>query len=209
MAALIPSVSRRAENGYVLLLTLIALVVLLFGVLFTLRGDLLQNVMTGNTAQRQKDVQVGDLALRQVQQALIATVQKGGNQVLDVAAHGQPWFFTPPAGVMPASAPFYASPPGTAGAYPGFWASCQSNNQCAPLSSVVSVLNPAPPAIVGPGGQPYQVLVSVWPTNLPTNAYACGTTGYTASYYAIYLHIVEPNGTTATNTQSVIKLCTL
>jgi len=209
MAALILSIPHRAQRGYVLLLTLITLVVLLFGVLFTLRGDLLQNVMTGNTAQRQKDVQVGDIALRQVQQALIATIQNGGNQVLDVAAHGQPWFFTPPAGSMPASAPFYASPPGTPNAYPGFWTNCQGNNQCAPLSSVVSVLNPAPPAIAATGGQPYRILVSVWPTNQPTNAYACGTTGYTASYYAIYLHIVEPNGTTATNTQSVIKLCTL
>lgn len=202
--------SRPARQcGYVLLLTLIALVVLLFGVLFTLRGNLLENVMTGNTAQRQKDVHVGDLALRQVQQALIALVQNSGNQVLDVAAQGQPWFFTPPSGAMPASAPFYASPPGTANAYPDFWSNCQSNEQCAPLSSVVSVLSPAPPVITAPGGQPYQVLVSVWPTNRPTDAYACGTTGYTASYYAIYLHIAEPNGTTVANTQSVIKLCTL
>ncbi|MDE2175944.1 MAG: hypothetical protein KGJ54_11760, partial [Betaproteobacteria bacterium] len=69
MAALTPNLTRRDEGGYVLLLTLITLVVLLFGVLFTMRGTLLQGVMTGNTVQRQKDVQAGDMALRQVQQA--------------------------------------------------------------------------------------------------------------------------------------------
>ncbi|MGC8807474.1 MAG: hypothetical protein ACP5QB_08010 [Thiomonas sp.] len=209
MAALIPTHARplraqQAQQGYVLLLTLITLVVLLFGVLFTMRGNLLQNVMTGNTAQRQKDVQAGDLALRQVQQALIATVQGAGNQVLDVAASGQPWFYAP---VVSPSAPASAVP-GSNAPYANFWTTCIASKQCAPLSSVVSVLNPAPPAINDASGNPYQVLVSVWPTNRPTNAYACGTTGFTASYYTIFLRVAEANGSTAINTQSVIKLCT-
>jgi len=209
MAALIPTHARplRAQGGqqgYVLLLTLITLVVLLFGVLFTMRGNLLQNVMTGNTAQRQKDVQAGDLALRQVQQALISTVQGAGNQVLDVAASGQPWFYAP---VVSPSAPASAVP-GANAPYANFWATCLGSKQCAPLSSVVSALNPAPPTINDASGNPYQVLVSVWPTNRPTNAYACGTTGFTASYYTIFLRIAEANGSTAINTQSVIKLCT-
>jgi hypothetical protein len=210
MAALTPSIARQPrtyqpQQGYVLLLTLITLVVLLFGVLFTMRGTLFQGVMTGNTVQRQKDVQVGDLALRQVQQALIATVQGAGNQVLDVAASGQPWYYAPTvAPATPASAV-----PGANGPYASFWTTCGSNSQCAPLSSMVSVLNPAPPAINDASGQPYRVLVSVWPTNRPTNAYACGTTGYTASYYAVFLHIAEASGSTAINTQSVIKLCTI
>lgn len=209
MAALTPSIARqprtpRKQQGYVLLLTLITLVVLLFGVLFTMRGTLFQSVMTGNTVQRQKDVQAGDLALRQVQQALIATVQGAGNQVLDVAASGQPWFYAPT--VAPASPA--SAVPGADAPYAGFWTSCSANNQCAPLSSVVSALSPAPPAINDASGQPYRILVSVWPTNRPTNAYACGTTGYTASYYTVFLNIGEASGSTAINTQSVIKLCT-
>jgi hypothetical protein len=205
MAALTPNLTRRDEGGYVLLLTLITLVVLLFGVLFTMRGTLLQGVMTGNTVQRQKDVQAGDMALRQVQQALIATVQGSGNQVLDIAASGQPWFYTPTASsTTPAGAV-----PGATGPYANFWTTCSAGKQCAPLSSVVSVLNPPPPPINDASGQPYRVLVSVWPTNLPTNAYSCGTTGYTASYYAVFLHIAEASGSTAINTQSVIKLCTI
>jgi len=209
MAALTPSIARQprtpqAQQGYVLLLTLITLVVLLFGVLFTVRGTLFQSVMTGNTVQRQKDVQAGDLALRQVQQALIATVQGAGSP-LDVAASGQPWFYAPT--VTPTSPA--SAVPGANAPYADFWSTCNANKQCAPLSSMVSVLSPAPPAINDPSGQPYRVLVSVWPTNRPTNAYACGTTGYTASYYTVFLNIGEASGSTAINTQSVIKLCTL
>ncbi|WP_449370253.1 hypothetical protein [Thiomonas sp.] len=199
MAAL----KRGPQEGYVLLLTLITLLVLLFGILFTMRGTLLQTEMTGNTIQRQKDVQAGDLALRQVQQALIATVQGAGSP-LDVAASGQPWFYTPTV----TSSTLASTVPGAAGPYSNFWTNCSANNQCAPLSSMVSALNPAPPAINDASGQPYQVLISVWPTNQPTNPYACGTTGFTASYYAVFLHITEASGSTAINTQSVIKLCT-
>lgn len=210
MAALTPPIARqprtpRKQHGYVLLLTLITLVVLLFGVLFTMRGTLFQSVMTGNTVQRQKNVQAGDLALRQVQQALIATVQGAGNQVLDVAANGQPWFYAPT--VAPASPA--SAVPGANAPYANFWSSCSANKQCAPLSSMVSVLSPAPPAINDASGQPYRILVSVWPTNRPTDAYACGTTGYTASYYTVFLNIAEASGSTAINTQSVIKLCTI
>ena len=205
-ASCTPTALRGAQqqNGYVLLLTLITLVVLLFGVLFTLRGNLLQSAMTGNTAQKQKNAQAGDLALRQAQQALIVTMQNANNQVLDVAASGKPWFYAPTVSpTAPASAV-----PGTPGPYANFWTTCSANNQCAPLSSLVSVLT-NPPAINDASGQPYQILVSVWPTNRATNAYNCGTTGYTASYYAVYLRITEANGSTAINTQSVIKLCSI
>ncbi|CUA94319.1 hypothetical protein [Thiomonas bhubaneswarensis] len=202
MAALTPSPKRRNEGGYVLLLTLITLVVLLFGVLFTMRGSLLQNVMTGNTVQRQKDVQASDMALRQVQQAIIQTSNNAGTVPLEIAASSTHWFYIPPASTTTPATPWSA--PGT-GANASFWQTCLSANQCDTLAHVAAVINPAPPA---PSGG-YTALVTVVPTNLPTDTYACGTTGYTATYYDIFLHVQEANGTTGANTESVFKLCTL
>lgn len=190
----------RRQQGYVLLLTLIVLLVLLFGALFTLRGNLLQSVMTGNTAQRQKNVQAGDLALRQVQQALITTIQSSGT-TLDIAASGQPWFYTPTTTPWPL--------PGTPGANANFWATCMTAGHCDTLSDMTSAISPAPPSVTDGNGKPYQVLVTVTPTNRATDQYACGTNNlYYARYYAIFLNVREANGTTAANTQTVIKLCT-
>ena len=182
----------RAARGYVLLLTLISLVVLLFGVLFTMRGTLLQSVMTGNTLQRQKNVQASDLALRQVEQTIVSTVQGAGTVPLEVAAAGKAWFYIPPG---PAAWPA----PGAAGANAGFWSTC-AGVHCDSLANVVGTVAPQL------GGD--RILVTVVPTNQPTNAYACGATGYTASYYDIFLHTAEANGTTAANTDTVFKLCT-
>lgn len=197
MAAL----KRGRQDGYVLLLTLITLLVLLFGILFTMRGTLLQTEMTGNTLQRQKNVQAGDLALRQVQQAIIQTSQNAGTVPLEIAAGSTHWFYIPPASTATPPVPWAA--PGT-GANATFWQTCQSAGQCDTLSNVAAVINPAPPAIASG----YTALVTVVPTNLPTDAYSCGTTGYTATYYDIFMHLQEANGQTAVNTESVFKLCT-
>ncbi len=185
---------RAAQNGYVLLLTLISLLVLLFGVLFTMRGTLLQSVMTGNTLQRQKDVQASDLALRQVEQAIVTTVQGAGDVPLDVAAASKKWFYTPPG---PGA---WAAPGDPTGVTAGFWATCLGNGNCDTLANVVGTV--AAPL----SGDP--ILVTVVPTNQPPNQFACGTTGFTASYYDIFLHTAEANGTTAANTETVFKLCT-
>ncbi|MDD4885704.1 MAG: hypothetical protein PHO64_02130 [Thiomonas sp.] len=197
MAALTPNLTRRDEGGYVLLLTLITLVVLLFGVLFTMRGTLLQGVMTGNTVQRQKDVQAGDLALRQVQQAIIQTASGAGDVPLEIAANGASWFYLPPNTSSP-----WAVPGSSAAST--YWQSCQAAKTCDTLSNVASAISPAPPAIAAG----YTALVTVVPTNLPTDAYSCGTTGFTANYYDIFLHVQEANGQTGVNTESVFKLCT-
>lgn len=197
MAALTPSASRRTERGYVLLLTLITLVVLLFGVLFTMRGNLLQSVMTGNTVQRQKDVQASDLALRQVQQAIIQTASGAGDVPLEIAASGAPWFYIPPNTGNP------WTPPGSSSA-PTYWQNCQTAKTCDTLSHVAAVITPAVPAL--PSG--YTTLVTVVPTNAPVDTYSCGNTGFTATYYDIFLHTQEANATTAINTETVFKLCT-
>lgn len=204
----------RREQGYVLLLTLIVLVVLLFGVLFITRGDLLQTVMTGNTVQRQKDLQIGDLALQQVASAIVQTACGGDQnncQQLQNTARGKPWFpfidqNTPPP--WPGAAPT-----------PSFWASCLANDTCDTLahirSSVLGNLNPAPPAIPGSDN----ILVTVFPARFPTDSSACSArfpngvvkpdSRHTASYYEIFLNIREANGQTAASTDSIYKLCTV
>lgn len=126
----------QREQGYILLLTLITLVVLLFGVLFVTRGNLLQTVMTGNTLQRQKDVQVGDLALRQVQLAIIQTACNGSPNtcgLLQTVAQGQPWFPVTDAA---------SSMPWTGSTYPTqtFWANCLANQTCDSLAHIKSTV---------------------------------------------------------------------
>lgn len=202
--------SSQQEQGYVLLLTLITLVVLLFGVLFVTRGNLLQTVMTGNTIQRQKDVQVGDLALRQVQSAIVQNAC-GGNpntcQLLLTTAQGQAWF-----PVIDA-----ASPMPWTGTAPDqtFWSSCLAQNTCDTLAHIrTTVLNSKPPAL--PGSANIQVVVV--PATLPPDPSACtamttngaiSATNYTANYYEIFLNIREANGETGAKTDNVFKLCTV
>ncbi|MDE1953904.1 MAG: hypothetical protein KGL51_12285 [Betaproteobacteria bacterium] len=197
MAALNHRAQRKPEQGFVLLLTLITLLVLLFGVLFTMRGTLLQTAMTGNTLQRQKDVQASDLALRQVQQAIIQTANSAGDVPLEIAATGKAWFYIPPntGTVWPV--------PGT-GSAATYWQTCQSAGTCDTVAHVATVISPAPPAL--PDG--YTALATVVPTNQPTDAYSCGNTGFTATYYDIFLHTQEANATTAATTETVFKLCT-
>lgn len=203
----------QREQGYILLLTLITLVVLLFGVLFVTRGNLLQTVMTGNTLQRQKDVQVGDLALRQVQLAIIQTAC-GGNPntcgLLQTAAQGQPWFPVTDAG---AAMPWSGNSPTQT-----FWASCQANQTCDTLahiqSSVLASASPKPTVLPGASN----TLAVVVPATLPPDPSACdvlapnGATApannYTANYYEIFLNIREANGQTGVSTTNVFKLCT-
>ncbi len=196
MGALTPGASRRAR-GFTLLIVLVALTMLLFGALIVMRGMFLQVTTLGNIAQRQRDVQFGDLALRQAEEAVIQTAQSGGNIPLELSASSKSWFYIP-------SATPWAPPGASSGANAGFWSSCQGAGQCDTLSDMVSAVSPAPAAL--PGGT--QALVVVVPTNLPTDAYSCGNTGFTATYYDIFLHITESSGVTSANTETVFKLCT-
>lgn len=100
MAALKAPLQRKPQRspeqqGYVLLLTLITLLVLLFGVLFTMRGAALQTVMTGNTVQRQKDVQASDIALRVIQQTLTNASNNAGGVALEYISPQPAWFSSP------------------------------------------------------------------------------------------------------------------
>ncbi|HOI65065.1 MAG TPA: hypothetical protein PLD03_00495 [Thiomonas arsenitoxydans] len=203
----------KQEQGYILLLTLIVLVVLLFGVLFVTRGNLLQTVMTGNTLQRQKDVQVGDLALRQIQQAIIQTACGGYPNTcnsLQNTAQGQTWFpMTDAASAMPWTGNF---PTQT------FWANCQSQQTCDTLahiqSSVLASVSPKPAVLPGAAN----ILAVVVPASLPQDASPCyliapngasAPADRTPKYYEIFLNIREANGQTGVSTTNVFKLCTV
>lgn len=175
--------SSRGERGYVLLLALIALVVLLLGALFTMRTTLLQTAMTGNTMQRQKDVQGSDLALRLVEQLIVQTSQAANGQALEYSASGKSWFYVP------------ATTPWTPPTYSGYWSTCSSSSSTAPCDSVSNM----------PTG--YSASFVVVPTNQPTDPYACQSTGYTAVYYDIFIHTSEASGATGANTETVFKLC--
>jgi Tfp pilus assembly protein PilX len=201
MAALSHRQAPRPEQGYVLLLTLITLIVLLFGALFTVRGTLLQSIMTGNTLQRQKGVQISDAAIRQIQQLIIQTAQGAGNVPLEIAANGKPWFYIPPA-TTPATP--WASPGLATGVNATFWQTCVSAGSCDTVANAAQGITPTPPSL--PAG--YTALVTVVPTNLPVDAYSCGNTGYVATYYNIFLNTQEENGTTRANTETLFKLCT-
>jgi Tfp pilus assembly protein PilX len=177
--------SARAQRGFVLLLTLIVLIVLLFGVLFVIRGTLLQTVMTGNTMQRQKDVQAGDLALRIVENTIVQSSQGAGSVPLEISASGQSWFYVP------------TTTPWTVPTTTAYWSSCSAGSSTAPCASVSGLPSS------------YSASYIVVPTNLPTDPYACLNTGYTAVYYDIFIHTSEVNGVTAANTETVFKLCTV
>ncbi len=184
-------------RGFTLLIVLVALTMLLFGALIVMRGMFVQVATLGNIAQHQRDVQSGDLALRQAEQAVIQTAQSGGDIPLELSASSKSWFYVP--GTSP-----WAPPGASGGANAGFWSTCQGNGTCDTLADMVSTVSPAPSAL--PGGA--NALVVVVPTNLPTDAYSCGNTGFTATYYDIFLHITEASGVTSANTETVFKLCT-
>ena len=186
-------ISANAQGGYVLLLTLITLVVLLFGALFTMRGTLLQTIMAGNTAQRQKNVQSSDMALRLMQQQIITVSQAQGDVPLEIAATtaNAPWFFVP-AGSTPWPLPGNAN-----GASANYWSVCGPKNAAAPCWPIPNM----------PAG--YQALAVVVPTNLPVSDSACLDAGQrVATYYNIFIHTAEANGKTAVNTSTIFRLCT-
>ena len=59
-----PSFQMRQQRGSVLLLSLIILMLMFLGTLFTLRGVLTDTALTDSFSERQKDVQASDLALQ-------------------------------------------------------------------------------------------------------------------------------------------------
>ncbi len=84
----------NAQRGSVLLLSLIVLLLMFLGVLFTLRGVLTDTALTDSFSERQKDVQASDLALQW------AVSQFKPLMPLEINAAGQAWWRN----VLPAQA---------------------------------------------------------------------------------------------------------
>ncbi len=98
----------KSQKGSVLLLSLIVLLLMFLGALFTLRGVLTDTALTDHFSERQKDVQASDLAL-----------QWAVNQIkpltpLEINAAGQPWWR--------AVSPKQAQQPNQS-----YWQTCENN----------------------------------------------------------------------------------
>jgi len=179
-------VMRGRLRGETLILTLVTLLVLCLGFLYTLRTVSFDAQIAGNTLARQKDTQVADIALRTVESMI---QQVYGAQPLEVSATGQSWW--------------RAVPPGSAAPTASYWTGCASSSnstqRCAALTVNVTVPS---------GTLAYNVLAVVQPTG-QTDAYACGLSQYRALYYDIFLNVAEPNGVTSSTVETIYRVCTL
>ena len=174
-------ISLHRQRGDTLLLVLLTLLVLFLGGMYMLRSVMLNSQMAGNTLARQKNVQVGDVALNVVNRMIF---NASGNQALEVMATGLPWY--------------RAVAPGTPGPDTNDWKNCISNSTCAVV---------AMPATNSAGASlNYLALVVVQPTNR-TDTYQCITSGTIAKYYDVFIRIGESSGASAANTESLYKLC--
>lgn len=192
-----PARSARHQRGDVLLIVLIFLLVCLMGLVVSMRGSIVTTQMVGNNLQRHKDVQIADVALKQVESLMAA----------NSLATGQPLELSVNAGTQPAW--WRDVNPGTAAPTDAYWDSCATTNaadatlRCASLN----VTSNGAAASTG-AGQTYKVLAVVQRTGR-ADANNCNIAPYTqANYYDIYLRVLETSGVTSSTTETVYRLCT-
>lgn len=174
-------VNRRRQRGDTLILTLCILVVLLLGFVYVSRNLLYDTVMAGNNLSRQKNVQVADVAMRNLEQMIFNVY---GDQQLEQSGVGQPWYRVVPANT---SIP------------DGYWANCLGAAAASRCGSV--------PVTVNGSALPYTALAVVQTTGRQPDPYACPNQGFAAYYYDVYIHTVEASGVTSATTETVYKLC--
>lgn len=174
--------SKRHQSGEALIFTLLALVVIFLGFLYTMRNVMSNSVMSGNNLTRQKNVQVADIALRNLQQLIFDNY---GDQPLELSGTGQTWWRTVAANtVVP----------------PTYWASCAGNSDTAARCGSV-------PVAIGTSTLGYTAYAVVQTTGRTPDPYACHLQNFSAYYYDIYIHVVESSGVTSATTETVHKLC--
>jgi len=174
-------VSRHRQRGETLILTLGILVVLLLGFVYVSRHIMYDAVMAGNNLTRQKNVQVADVAMRNLEQ-LIFNVY--ADQPLEQTGVAQPWYRVVPANT---SIP------------DGYWNSCLGASAANRCGSV--------PVTVNGTALPYTAQVVVQTTGRQPDPYACNLQNFSAYYYDVYIHTVEASGVTSATTETVYKLC--
>ncbi|MBV8503055.1 MAG: hypothetical protein JO006_15230 [Paucibacter sp.] len=170
--------SQRGQRGQTLILTISILLVLFLGFLYLMRRVMIDTSVAGNTVARQRDVQVADIALRNLEQTIFNAY---GDQPLERSAIGQAWWrAVAPGTALPAT----------------FWSTCQAANTCAVI-----------PVTVNGQAMPYTALASVQATGRQPDPYTCQMQNFAAYYYDVNIHISEASGATAANTETVYKLC--
>lgn len=180
--------SKRAARGDVMLITLVFLMVFLLGLVVAMRGSIVTTLMVGNNLTQQKDVQVSDVALRQVEAAMVTTA--AGQPIEFTAGPGGPaWWRDVPAGTLPPDGPYFAT--------------CSTTNAGNSLQRCGVF-----PVSLGATAIPYTALAVVQSTGRADDS-TCNVQPNThATYYDIYLRVSESSGATSTTTETVYRLCT-
>lgn len=177
-----PGGGASRQGGSILLVSLVALLLLFIGALFTLRGVLTDTALTDAFGERQKSTIASDLALQWVVGQIQATYQASQGQVLEISAAGKPWFLSAAQPQVPT---------------PAYWSGCQSQSTATDTCAPVTLAN----------GAPQKAWVFVQPTGR-SDPSACGDTqSLTAWYYDIWVHTVDPRTQTGVDTESLFKLC--
>ena len=174
----------RRQRGEIILITLVFLLVSLLGLLHSMRDGIVNSMTTGNNLARQKGVQVADIALRQVESRILAAY---AGMPLQLSAAGQAWWRDVPAA--------------TAAPAAAYWDGCLGNADATRRCASIAVT-------VDGRTLPYTAYAVVQPTGR-SDATSCSLAQYVAVYYAIHLHVMESNGATAVDTETVYRLCTL
>jgi Tfp pilus assembly protein PilX len=190
--ARMPAARRSRQRGSILLVSLVALLLLFIGALFTLRGVLTDTALTDAFNERQKATVASDLALQWAVSQIEATYQASQGHVLEISAAGKPWFRpwsgNPAAPVNPSSQP---------ASQPNYWTTCENNPSSTYVCAPVTLANSAP----------QKAWVFVQPTGR-SDPSACGDTqSLIAWYYDIWVHTVDPRTQTGVDTESLFKLC--
>ena len=184
--------AARMQAGDVLLFVLFAMLIILLGALYSMRGLFDDTVAAGNDLQRTKNIQAGDMALALAHKTVVNTLGgQNGSVALQIAAEGQTWFFNPGGtAAWPA--------PGTPGsANETYWLECTNGSSTKPCFSLANM----------PGG--YTARMIIVPTNQPSDPGVCNTTGYAAIFYNIFINVKESNGLASANVESVYMQCVL
>jgi hypothetical protein len=179
---------RRAANrqrGDILLVVMVFLLVCLLGLVVSMREGIVSTLMGGNNLARQRDVQVSDIATRQVEGLMLASY---GGMPLQISASTQAWLRMVPGGT--------AAPGATA----GYWDNCLGNGdntlRCGSVSPAVNSKD------LG-----YTVLAVVQATGR-SDTTSCQLASQTATFYDVFVHVKEGNGVTSSDTETVYRLCT-
>lgn len=172
--------ARGGQSGSILLVTLVALLLMFIGALFTLRGVLTDSALTDAFSQRQKDTQASTLALQALVQKIQQSCSVNGGPVLQICGSGQPWMLLSPLTAPPT---------------PAYWSACANGSTSSATCASISLAN----------GAPQQAWGFVQWTGRSESS---NSQGITAWYYDVWIHTVDPRTHVAVDTESLYRKLT-